>query len=334
MEYLVIDTESCSGRSDDGSLCSLGYAICDENLNVLKQEDILINPLPKRFSVGDKKNAKRTGITFAYTVEEFRKAPKFCDVYLKIKDLFKGRTVLGFSMSNDVKYLNDACDKYSLKRIEYKFYDIQYIYQLMHPNDNAIGLKTLNEKFGIEYLAHRSDEDAVGSALLLKSFLNAENTALNSVLKKYKVHRGVNGADGYYLCYSDAVIEGLYGLKISKRIQSYVFAEYLKSLPYVQRPTERICFSTKIEKQDVNFVRTLIDLCYEKGYSYDHDTDLTTIFVTDEKDDKRITYLNAKQRAKLKILTLKEFCDFVGYSEDFIYSDKTFLTSYYKKLNK
>ena len=44
MEYLVIDTESCTGRSDDGSLCSLGYAICDENLNVIRQEDLLFNP--------------------------------------------------------------------------------------------------------------------------------------------------------------------------------------------------------------------------------------------------------------------------------------------------
>ena len=47
MEYLVIDTESCTGRDNDGSLCSLGYAICDENLNVLEQRDLLFNPLPK-----------------------------------------------------------------------------------------------------------------------------------------------------------------------------------------------------------------------------------------------------------------------------------------------
>ena len=110
MEFIVIDTESCTGRADDGSLCSVGYAICDEELNILQQEDILINPLPKRFMVGDKKNAKRTGVTFAYTVEEFRAAPRFNEVYEKIKKLFTGRTVLGFSMANDVKYLNNACD--------------------------------------------------------------------------------------------------------------------------------------------------------------------------------------------------------------------------------
>ena len=82
---------------------------------------------------------------------------------------------------------------------------------------------------------------------------------------------------------------------------------------------------------DVDFTRTLIDLCYEKNYLYDHDTDLTTIFVTDDKEDKLILYLNEKQRKKLKIMSLEEFCEFIGYTENFIYSDKTFLTNYYQK---
>lgn len=334
MEYLVIDTESCTGRANDGSLCSIGYAVCDENLNVLKQEDVLINPLPKRFFIGDKKNFKRTGIEFAYTIEEFRKAPRFNNLYAKIKELFKGRTVLGFSMSNDVKYLNDACDKFELPRIEYKYYDIQFVYQLMHPEETSTGLKTLNEKYQIEYIAHRSDEDAVGSVMLLKRFLECDGLTFADAIKKYKIHKGVNNHEGYYTCYADSVIEGLYGLKISKRIQSIVLANYLKNLPYLSAPIEKVCFSHKIEKMEVNFVRTLIDLCYEQNYSYDRDTDVATIYVTDEKDDKRISYLNKKQLEKLKVLTLSEFCKLVGYTEDFIYNDKTFLTAYYKRLTK
>ena len=100
MEYLVIDTESCTGRADDGSLCSIGYAVCDENLNVLKQEDVLINPLPKRFFIGDKKNFKRTGIEFAYTIEEFRKAPRFNNLYAKIKELFNKITEYIFPLTH------------------------------------------------------------------------------------------------------------------------------------------------------------------------------------------------------------------------------------------
>lgn len=333
MEYLVIDTESCTGRGDDGSLCSLGYAICDEELNILKQEDILFNPMPKRFLIGDKKNLKRTGISFAYTVEEFRNSPRFFEVYAKVKELFKGRIVLGFSMSNDIKYINDACDKYEMPRIEYKFYDIQFIYQLLHPEETSVGLKTLNEKYGIEYIAHRSDEDAAGSVLLLKTFLKAEGLTFNEVIKKYKIHKGKNTSKGYHIGYSDAVIDQLYGLKRSKRIQGIILSDFIKNLPFVNTPKERICFSHKIEKMDVNFVRTLIDLCYEQNCCYDHDTDIITLFVTDDKEDKRISHLTPKQKKNLKIMSLNEFCDFVGYTEDFEYHDKAFLTSYYQQLS-
>ena len=305
MEYLVIDTESCTGRGDDGSLCSLGYAICDEELNILKQEDILFNPMPKRFLIGDKKNLKRTGISFAYTVEEFRNSPRFFEVYAKVKELFKGRIVLGFSISNDIKYLNDACDKYEMPRIEYKFYDIQFIYQLLHPEETSVGLKTLNEKYGIEYIAHRSDEDAAGSVLLLKTFLKAEGLTFSEVIKKYKIHKGKNTSKGYHIGYSDAVIDQLYGLKRSKRIQGIILSDFIKNLPYVNTPKERICFSHKIEKMDVNFVRTLIDLCYEQNCCYDHDTDIITLFVTDDKEDKRISHLTPKQKKNLKIIENK-----------------------------
>ena len=235
-------------------------------------------------------------------------------------------------MSNDVKYLNDACDKFDLPRIEYKYYDIQYIYQLLHPEETSVGLKTLNEKYQIEYLAHRSDEDAVGSVLLLKKFLSCDGLTFADAIKKYKIHKGLNNSDGNHACYSEAVIDGLHGLKISKRIQSILFANYLKNLPYLNSPTEKVCFSHKIEKMEVNFVRTLIDLCYEQNYSYERDTDVVTIFVTDDEEDKKITRLNAKQLSKVKVFTLKDFCKKIGYTEDFIYQDKNFLISYYKKL--
>lgn len=332
MEYLVIDTESCTGRDNDGSLCSLGYAICDENLNVIEQKDLLFNPLPKRFSVGDEKNFKKTGISFAYSVEEFRKAPRFSELYNEVSNLFKDRIVLGFAMSNDVKYINNACDKFNLPRIEYKYYDIQFVYQLLHPEETSVGLKTLNLKYQIDYIAHRSDEDAVGSVLLLKKFLELEGYTFDKVIKKYKIHKGRNAKNGYHACFSGAMIEGLYGLKISKRIQSFVLSNHIKNL---KKPTEnfkRLCFSYKIERMDVDFVRTLIDLSLENGLFYEHDTDIINIYVTDESEDKRIAHLSKKQKDNLKIFSLEEFCKLINFTENNSYDDKKFLSKFYTEL--
>ena len=89
-------------------------------------------------------------------------------------------------MTNDIKYLNNACDCFSLPRIEYKFYDIQFIYQLLFPEQTSIGLKTLSANFGIEYLEHRSDEDAVSSLLLLKKFLGLYGANFSEVIDQFE----------------------------------------------------------------------------------------------------------------------------------------------------
>ena len=113
---------------------------------------------------------------------------------------------------------------------------------------------------------------------------------------------------------------------------SFLHGMTLKKLPKPKKTDKKVCFSYKIEKMDVNFVRTLIDLCYEKGYAYDHDTDICFIYVSNEKDDKRIAHLNEKQLAKIKRFSLTEFCDFIGYDSVKKYSDTEFLTDFYSKL--
>ena len=331
MEYLAIDTESCTGKDSDGSLCSVGYCACDENLNIIDREDVLINPLPKRFAVGDTKNAKRTGVTFAYEVEDFRKAPKFSEKYEFIKSLFRGRTIIGFSMVNDIKYLNDACDKYGLERIEFAFIDAQFLYQLIHPEANSVGLKTLGEKYGLKYTEHRSDDDAAVSVMFLKKFLEEENTTLTELMKKFGVHNGVNDSDGYHMNYSDALNTEQFGLKRSKKIQSILFYDFISSIPS-KRGKGKICFSYKTEKLDVNYTRTLIKLLVEKGYGFTRDADSCSLFVVTDKNDndKRKILVEQIKKRKVTIITLCELEYLCGYEKDFTFDDKDFLSKYYE----
>lgn len=329
MEYIVIDTESCTGKSNDGSLCSVGLLVCDDKLNVISREDILCNPIPKKFTVGDKKHEKQTHVVFSYTEEEFRKAPKFCDIYDKIKMFFTGRTVLGFAMSNDIKYLNDACDKYSLPRLEYDFYDIQYIYQLLHPEATKVGLKTLADNYGITFCEHRSDEDAYVSSLVLKNAVD-EKGSLNSVISEYSIHPGRNSANGYYNCYSDAVTLEKFGLKRSKRIQNAILYTYISGMP--RQKGKKVCFSQNVEKLDVDYVRTIVDLMYEKGYVYTNNADDCSVFITHGKADYREESLDRRKRRKATKFSLSEFENIVGYEENFTYDDVKLLETYYHSL--
>ncbi len=323
MEYLIIDTESCTGKTDDGSLCSFGYVISDENLNVIKREDIIFNPLPKRFFVGDKKNFKRTGIFFAYTKNQFRAAKRFSEEYEKIKNLFKNRTVLGFSMSNDIKYLNDACNKYNLPLIEYEFYDIQYVYKLLFPAQTATGLKTLCEKYNNEFLAHRSDEDALASLNLLKSVLHSENLTFQSGIDKYGVKCGKNLSDGYYLNYSDAVIKRQFGLKITRKASNAVYADFLKKLPQ-KKNKPKVAFSHKLEKEDIDYLRTLILLIYNNDMSFTHEFDKCKILVLGEDDTPPFSL-----RKDCEIMSRKKFEKYIGYTNNQTFDDEIFLKKFF-----
>ena len=328
MEYLVIDTESCTGHADDGSLCSLGYVIADENLNCMRKEDVLFNPLPRRFRVGDKKNFKRTGVEFAYSVEEFRKAPRFSERYDEIKKLFDGRIVLGFSMGNDVKYLNDACDSFRLPRICYRFYDVQSLYRLLEPQENSIGLKTLTEKFEISYLPHRSDEDAEVSLLLLKKVLEKFGTDLNGLIERFGVHAGVNDADGYYLPFSEAIFREEHGLKQSKKMQSMIFNDFVTSLPYPKRGKTKVCFSYKTEKRDIGYLRSLIEGMLAKGFYFTREFDTCDVFVVEESDgDKRLEMIKEypPKRKKPRIVLLSDWETEISFSGIRRYDDCPFL---------
>lgn len=332
MEYLVIDTESCTGKDRDGSLCSLGYVVCDENLNILKKEDVLINPLPKRFAVGDKKNAKRTGVTFAYEVEEFRKAPRFSERYHFLKNLFENRLVVGFSMTNDIKYLNDACDKYKLPRISFEFIDVQFIYQLLRPEQNSVGLKTLAEKYGLTYREHRSDDDAAATAMLLKAVLKENGLSFDAFVDKYGVKRGENSNRGYHMGFSDALNVEKFNLRRSRKIQSILYSEYVRRLPKFKNRA-KVSFSAAVEKLNVNYVRTLVELLIEKGYSFTRDADTCSIyvFISEEENDKRREALRSMKKRKIEMIKLPDFEARIGYEKNLSFEkqDLDFLTDYY-----
>jgi len=72
MKILSFDIESCTGNPWDGSLCSFGFVLA-ENGAIIKREDILVNPLPRFFSLG--KFGEEANIKLAYPVSAFRSSP-------------------------------------------------------------------------------------------------------------------------------------------------------------------------------------------------------------------------------------------------------------------
>lgn len=174
MRILSFDIESCNGvLHDTASMCSFGYAITDENGNLLKQEDILVNPVDARFRnrlVRDK---------LAYPESVFRRAPIFPTVYPRIKALFESADeVVGFAVENDISYLNDACRHFNLPLFTFEYYDVQTAYAAHLGVDQQVGLHAACEPFQITFLEHRSDDDAYATVALYHALAKARGETL------------------------------------------------------------------------------------------------------------------------------------------------------------
>ena len=119
--------------------------LTDENFSVIEREDILMNPASK-YDWYVLKNL------LSYTKAELAKHPKFSAHYEKIKSLLEdGETVVcGYSIVNDLKYLNSECKRYSLPPLRFSFLDVQTLADRYFESKNQIGIERAYAMLEIE----------------------------------------------------------------------------------------------------------------------------------------------------------------------------------------
>lgn len=170
MKYLSFDIECADGGK--ATICSFGYVIADEQFNVLKKEDIVMNPDGKFFLEG---RAGRPDVKLAYSQARFERAPKFPHFYERIRVLLENKEycVIGHSISDDVAYLNKACKRYNQPALKFCYFDTQLFYREVTGERRSVSLENamlaLGIDRGVQY--HRSDEDALATLLVLQKLL-------------------------------------------------------------------------------------------------------------------------------------------------------------------
>lgn len=338
MRIVAIDTESCDGCSYDGSLCSIGYCVFDENFNIIEQKDILINPLPETFKLSA--YGKAPAINLGYSEATFRAAPRFSGVYDEAKRLFDGDTlVVGFSFNNDISYLNDACDKFGLERFDFKYIDAQKIYALMQGNKKQVALSTIADEYGITFTEHRSDEDAKATGLILKRFLEIERSDVNGLLQKYEIILGENGSEPKYAD-SGIYVRQKYD-KTLKPVKKILIDEYRSGLVLsggkkrCKYSGKTICFAEDIEYADADEFRSLLSHLYSLGIKTVRDVGECNVFV--KKED---AFGERYQKAVIRkdagegivIIAFDELIAIIGDYETLTFDDdETVLKEYYER---
>lgn len=185
MNYLFFDIECCNGKD----ICSFGYVLTDEEFNIIKKEDIVINP-NKNFNLTDKKGNAR--ITLAYSEDCFFKAQDFTYHYEYLKSILEDEKVIivGHGVNNDINFLQIACLRYKLPFISFKVYNTQ---NLSKKIDIINNIKALNKiikilEINVDGLfEHKSCDDAEMTMLVVKEICKRKECNVKDLIETYEL---------------------------------------------------------------------------------------------------------------------------------------------------
>ncbi len=338
MRILSFDTESSTGCINDGSLCSFGYCIFDERFNLIEQRDIVINPLANfRWQI----IGKNRKIDLAYSAKEFYASPRFSFFYNEIKQIFDScDLVIGFAIENDVKYLRDACEKFSLPQIEYKFVDVKQLLELYGDENKDKGLSAIAESKNIEFIAHRSDEDARVTGLVLKMLSEKHDKSVSEILDYAEYLQGENTQNGYTHAYSLAQLYGRKGFSRTARQSSALF-EYAreKAVECYKKggllAGKSCCFSKSIKYTDIEYSFGLLKKLYSLSGKFAPCVYCANVYVCskDDEDDKDLDFAKEliKSGKRIKIMTITEFENLIGEFDKDTFDFLSVIIDYDKK---
>ena len=132
MKYLFFDIECSNCFGGKNKICEIGYVLTDENFNILLTNDIPMSPGDKR-NRGDRFDTsiykREPGFEWAYDFDYYFECPKFPYYYKQLKKLFEDEEtmVFGYSVDNDVRYLDSEFTRYGLDPFRFNACDIQKI---------------------------------------------------------------------------------------------------------------------------------------------------------------------------------------------------------------
>ncbi len=316
MNYVFFDIECANCLHGEGKICSFGYVKTDENFNVIKKKDILMDPAAP-FLLGNARTGN--GIRLAYPLFRFRWAHTFPSYYHEIRDLLEDKDSLafGFAVLQDASYLLYSCKRYQLTPINFKFYDIQLFEKELHHLKNPSGLDTLVEKYHEQiFTYHRSDDDALMTMEVLRSLLKENNYKVEDVLSNYPAG----------LSNTKKLIETLEERRLLKnkkeelrKRQDILFSFYAKRNVPIESSDislyKKNIFLTKIVLNDyLSLLEKNRNLILKKGAKIVRCSSDADILVLLDKDRNSSFFNHCKKDAV--IMTMKELLKKLGIKEE------------------
>lgn len=295
--FVFFDCECANTFDGIGKICSLGYVVADDELNVLESEDVVINPECEfdwyLFS-------GKGGCQLAYSKDYFRIKPNWESYYKEIKKLFTtgNRYVLGFAVGNDVGFVNSACERYNEDFIQFRAFDLEKFLEQKYGKKQK--LVEWAEELGVnvaKYQSHKSVDDAMMTMLCLKKVCMNENISVENLLQQNK---------GLFISSEQMLIqqeERAYRKEMTEKIKRL----YGKKSPKPGHKTivgNKYELSSSLMKSDIDMSFALVKKIYDNGgTTFEHLVGDGYVIFEENPDDLIIEKL--KKRG-LKAVTLEE----------------------------
>ena len=314
MKYLAFDIEAANGYMLS-SICSVGIVIADDNFNVISRRNIWINPKTKYNLNGTRANV---GIDLGLDKALLDASPDFSQVYNELKALLTDTqyVVVGHAVDSDVRMLNEACKRYRLPSIDFKFICSQLLYKLYRGDKEVKGLGKIADDIGIHFHQHNSEEDAYASMLTLKFLVRDSGLSVDQLLAKYHVRVGAN--EQFELT-RPVSLEG----QVSKKRLTQIAIDKIKAYTATVKKTSQnysgkvFCLARSLELSDSDKLYDVVGAIVSRGGRYTAKLFKGNVYVVNdiatEQDvmrEKRVAEL--VEQGLLKVVTIQQILEGVA----------------------
>lgn len=294
--FVFFDCECANTFEGVGKICSLGYVIADDDLNVIESEDVVINPECEFDWYLFSKDAE---CSLAYSKDYFRIKPNFDSYYKEIKKLFTtgNRYIAGFAVSNDVGFVNSACERYNREYIQFRAFDVEkYLNQKYQKKQKLVQWAA---ELGVniaKFQSHKSVDDAMMTMLCLKAECMRSEKTVEEILVENK---GLFVSNEQILQQAE---ERAYRKEMTEKIKRL----YGKKSP---KPRYKTVLNQKFEfdhklLHDVDTAFVLIKKIYENGgTTYEHATGSGNVICMEEPNPE---FVKKVEKRGLQVMLIDE----------------------------
>lgn len=269
MKLLFLDLELAHSKNG-GKICEFGYVKTNEKFEVIKQENLIINPNIKRkdwdwYALKKILNRK---------VEQYENEKTFDKYYPKIKTIIEDVDyIFGHSLHNDVKAIKAELDNNNYPALIFDFYDVKNCFKEYLNVKKDTGLIKICNILGIsiEGKEHDAMYDSINTMLILKYIAEKEKLTIEEIISLCPTMK-MNSVD--------CLLKKKNNQKVNKKSLKYIIENTRKDNngnDSLKNKKVYICYT--FTKQLITETKNLVQLIINEGGEVVRKTEDADIFI-------------------------------------------------------